>query len=399
MADAKKVLVLTDDDGVPYDVLLLDASISKEAIEDFMEIMEVMGEASYLFGEEILHNETELSACIKEKWDEQGLIADELPKLIEALKAERYSYDAIWLKKPVLSVNHFWDSQVMADFLDRELKNDPIRDGLKTVLTRLHASKHQQVIDNLQAMGISARFHHDRLEVDLETVREAFGSNPCKEVLSAHDKATAAIVATALGKRVEDMNVGKISGRWSCKEPNLQEIPKGGHFPNALYEELPRPPNGSWDHFGEPFEIQAIDGGPLKDDKEAQAKHREECGCSWPEFDYHAAFHAWWNLDLSPLNSITGAQISEMLVIAQRSTFGDYTDVIKQKLSRILDLADQFGIGKVVQAAQGSIRLLKDFELDRKAGIIGPFQFGDAETDGRLALETKRDSWTSRRKS
>lgn len=46
-----------------------------------------------------------------------------------------------------------------------------------------------------------------------------------------------------------------------------------------------------WDHFGSPFEIQALDmsdrfTGPDRNEKAAEA-HRNECGCGWPDHDYY----------------------------------------------------------------------------------------------------------------
>lgn len=327
MPEPKRVLVIVNAEGTPYETIELAYGISEEAVWEFTAICNVIGEYVHIVEGEVVTDAGPLMQLAIEKWREAELAPIELTKLITELRNER-----------------------------------------------------------------------------------AAGHNPCGEVYD-------------LGLLQRDPRIhNRRSARFSCEKPNPSNLPRDlrtivsatGYamsesnlkkamtlYPDGTvpaYQALARvEPFRDWGHFGEPFEIQANDDGPLEDDKAAVIKHREECGCSWPEFDYHAAFHAWWNFDLSPLNSITGSHISEMLVMAEREHFDERFDILMKKLSRILDLSDQIGNSKVIQAAQGSIKLMKEYQQAKKDGLIGPFQFKNAEDDGRLAIETKRETWLTKK--
>lgn len=99
-----------------------------------------------------------------------------------------------------------------------------------------------------------------------------------------------------------------------------------------------RNPNG-WEHFGDPFEIESLDDcNRFKNDEEARIAHRTECGCSWPEFDYHSAFSAWWTSHLDASRDLMSQIVPLLLLAADRENFGKNISKLDYEVGRIFVL-------------------------------------------------------------
>ncbi len=152
--------------------------------------------------------------------------------------------------------------------------------------------------------------------------------------------------------------------------------------------------NSGWLHMDEPFEIEMDqECDRFTNDDQAREAHRKECDCSWPEFDYVAAFQSWWNSSYSvdvDAHRELWVEICQLMVWADRSTFAVNVDTIISSISRIIDMAEKDKQIEILAAAGGSMALMKQFKADKN---IGPFQFTDEPDVEELALKTKRSTW------
>jgi hypothetical protein len=109
-----------------------------------------------------------------------------------------------------------------------------------------------------------------------------------KQLIDQTIKELHAMATDPNAPRMEIKPVKECAYSNSCPASTAEEDEKDN------YEEMKK---RGWGHFGSPFEIQALDisdrfKGPDRDEQAAKA-HREECGCGWPDHDYHYTLNRW----------------------------------------------------------------------------------------------------------